>query len=108
MKVWMLLAAFAVVAQAAEKIEPAYVPEQAQASAMAVPAPSAATPVTVVVVTVCNQIVGVISTDTEGMVHPLNIEGLGDSQLKSIIARFKQRLVVDAGCKVEPDRQPIF
>lgn len=110
MKYAILLAALtlSVLAAAAEKVTPAYVPEQSQASALAVPAPSAAEPVAVVVVTVCNQIVGIVASDTEGVIHPLNIEGLGDGQLKSIIAKFKQRLVVDAGCKVEPDKQPIF
>lgn len=109
MKYIVLLAALAITsAQAGEKIPPAYVPEQSQASALAVPAPNAAKPVSVMVVTVCNQIVGIVATDDEGALHPLNIEGRGDSELKSLIARFSQRLVVDAGCKVEPDKQPIF
>lgn len=108
MKLLLLLAALAATAQADEKVAPAYVPEQAQASALAVPAPNVAEPVSVVIVTVCNQIVGVVTADSEGTVHPLNIEGLSDGRLKSIIAKFKQRLVVDTGCKVEPDRQPIF
>lgn len=95
-------------AAAAEHITPAFTPEQSQASALAVPTPNTAAPASIVVITVCNQIVGIVAADTEGNLHPLNIEGLGDARLKSIIARIPQRIVVDAGCQVEPDRQPIF
>ncbi len=94
--------------EAAEKVPPAFVPEQAQASAMAVPEPNAPAPVSVIVITVCNQIVAVAATDATGILHPLNIEGLGDARLKAILASFKQQLVVDTGCKVQPDKQPIF
>lgn len=72
------------------------------------PSPSAAKPSSLVIVTVCNQIVGIVAADTEGNIHPLNIEGLGDARIKSIIERVPQRIVVDAGCQTEPDRQPIF
>lgn len=91
-----------------EHIPPAYTAEQAQASALAMPSPIAAKPSSLVIVTVCNQIVGIVAADTEGNIHPLNIEGLGDARLKSIIERVPQRIVVDAGCQTEPDRQPIF
>lgn len=92
----------------AEHVTPAYTAEQAQASALAVPAPAAAPPASLVVVTVCNQIVGIVAADTEGNLHPLNIEGLGDGRLKSILARVPQKVVVDTGCAAEPNRQPIF
>lgn len=93
---------------AAEKIAPAYTPEQSQASALAVPPPAQSPPASIVVVTVCNQIVGMVVADAEGNLHPLDIEGLGDGRLKSIIAKIPQRIVVDTGCATEPDRQPIF
>lgn len=107
MKLLILIAALAATAQAAEKVPPAYVAPQEQASALAIPA-AGPTPQSVVVVTVCNQIVGMVAADSEGAIHALNIEGLGDAKLKSIIAQFPRRLVVDAGCQVEPDHQPIF
>lgn len=93
---------------AAEKVRPAYTAPQEQASALAVPSPSAPAPASIVVVTVCNQIVGMVVADVEGTLHPLNIEGLGRSQLQSVIDRVPVRLVIDAGCVAEPNKQPIF
>lgn len=95
-------------AKAADHIAPAYVPEQSQAAALAVPEPVSAPPASLVVVTVCNQIVGIVASDTEGHIHPLNIEGLGEGRLKSIIAHVPERIVVQAPCHAEPDKQPIF
>jgi hypothetical protein len=104
----LLAEAFAWKVMSAEPVTPAYVAPQEQASALAIPSQTMSPPVSIVVVTVCNQIVGVVASDSDGNVHPLNIEGLSDARLKLIIARISQRLVVDTGCKVEPDRQPIF
>lgn len=95
-------------AQAADHIPPAYTAPQEQASELAVPSPQAAPPASLVVVTRCNQIVGIVAADTEGNLHPLSLEGLGDGKLKSIISRIAQRVVVDTGCPAEPDKQPIF
>lgn len=95
-------------ATAGEPITPAYTPEQAQASALAVPTPNAAPPVSLVIVTVCNQVVGIVAADAEGNLHPLNLEGLGDGRIKSILARVPQRVVVATGCHAQPEQQPIF
>lgn len=105
----VVLAAEALIyAKAADHIPPAFVPEQSQAAELAVPTPAASPPASLVVVTVCNQIVGIVASDTDGHIHPLNIEGLGDGRLKSIIARVPERIVVQAPCLAEPDKQPIF
>lgn len=89
-------------------VTPAYTAEQAQAAALAVPTPAASPPASLVVVTVCNQIVGLVAADAEGHLHPLNIEGLGEGRLKSIIARVPERIVVQAACPEQPNQQPIF
>lgn len=100
---------FVATCHAGEKVPPASaLPQQAQASELAVPETPAAKPVAVLAVTLCNQVVGVVATDAEGALHPLNIEGWSDSQLKAVLASFGQKLAMDVGCPKEPDKQPIF
>lgn len=93
---------------AAEPITPAFTPEQSQASALAVPAPVSAPPASLVVVTLCNNVVGIVAADADGHLHPLNIEGLSEGRVRSIVARVPERIVVVTPCVTEPDRQPIF
>lgn len=91
-----------------EHIRPAYVLPQQQASALAVPDPKTAPPTGVVVVTNCHSIVGIVVSDSEGSLHPMNLEGLSNPQVSKLIDKIPQKLVVDTGCTAEPDRQPIF
>lgn len=102
----LLLSGHAIAAPSAEKITPAHVFPQQQAAALAIPAPNALT--AVIVVTACNQVVGVVAVDNEGNIHPINIEGVGETKLKALLGTISQKLVVDTGCTAEPNRQPIF
>lgn len=93
---------------AGEKITPAHVYPQEQASALAVPTTDTSPPASVVLVTTCHEIVGVVVVDLEGSLHPMNLEGLSNTQVSRLITNIPQKLVVDTGCPADPNRQPIF
>lgn len=92
-------------ALAGEKVTPAYVPEQAQASALAIPDPAAPKPVAVLVIVKCGRIVGVVVTDSTGDLHPLDIEGVTSAKIKAFVESAPKHLTANVGCKADIDDQ---
>ena len=82
-----------------EKSAPAYVPEQAQASAMAVPDPAAPQPVSILVIVKCGRIIAMAISDTNGDLHPVNLDGMSDVTVKALVEKVPKRLVANVGCK---------
>lgn len=87
-------------------VPPAFTAPQAQASNLAVPVPGEPDPSSVIAVVLCNKIVGLAVVDTEGTVHPMNLEGFSGADVMKIMQQVPAGRVTsfNTGCPGNPSK----
>lgn len=79
---------------------------QEQASNLAVPQPAEASPSSVMAVVYCNKLSALAVIDSEGTIHPVNLEGLKSGDVMKIMQLVPADRVKSAnmGCSADPSK----
>lgn len=80
-------------------VPPNFTHPQEQASAMAVP-PAAPAPSSALLIVACNKAIGLLIADTEGTLHPINVEGWSKEDVTKVLQSVPASRVISAnvGC----------
>lgn len=107
----LLIGAFAADSALFAQTQPLTVPPnftmpEGQASNLAVPQPAEASPSSVMAIVYCNKISGLAVIDSEGTIHPINLEGLKAAEVLKIMQLVPADRVTSAnmGCPGNPSK----